>query len=131
MKISIVNLVLLGGLTTLLNAGNPGESAMNCLNVTTRNTEVNNVKFENGCSTPIFVVWCGELRFSNKECGDGPNNTFYTHSTNIMPHSDYSTTIKKGGAFKYASCKGGIGFSSAGAIDAPANKNGRFTCLKN
>lgn len=106
-------------------AKNPGESAMGCLKARTNNSNYDNLEFKNRCNTDIFVVWCGDLKYSDKQCGKGKN--FYTHSANIRPHGNYTTTIKSNGSFKYASCKGKIGFGTKG-ITHPSSDRGRFRC---
>ena len=110
-------------------AKNPGTSAMNCVSVSTNGQKYDNLIFKNNCSTKIFVVWCGDLRSSKKECGDGYKGTFYTHSKNIAANSKRTTTLNGGGSYRYAACIGRIGFGSKG-ITHPSNGNGSFTCTK-
>ncbi|MFO6424826.1 hypothetical protein [Motilimonas sp. KMU-193] len=110
-----------------VHAGNPGKSAMECIKVLTNAQSMDNLVFENHCNHEVFVVWCGELKYSKKKCGEGSKNSFYTHSVNIEANKQASTTIKSQGSFRYAACIGGIGFGSKG-IDHPATAGGHFTC---
>lgn len=112
-----------------LYAGNPGKSAMNCVSAHTNSKNSNNLVFKNQCSYQVFVVWCGDLKYSKKECGDGPKNTYYTQSANISGYDETSTSLKKGGSYSYAACKGKISFGSKG-IKHPSENNGRFRCKK-
>lgn len=116
-------------LSTNLSAGNPGKNAMSCVSASTNSKTYNNLIFKNRCSYKVFVVWCGDLKSSKKRCRGGSNYGFYTHSTNMKAYSSKKTSIKKGGSYSYAACKGGISFGSKG-IKHPANKNGRFTCTR-
>ncbi len=103
-------------------AGNPGRSAMDCVSAT---RDKQDVKFSNSCSHKVFVVWCGELKYSKSRCGDGPKgNSFYTHSSNIAPgESTYARGI---GEYRYAACEGGIAFGKSEIQDRP---DGSFACI--
>jgi hypothetical protein len=103
-------------------AGNPGRSAMECVTAT---REQDNVAFHNTCAFKIFVVWCGELKYSKKRCGDGPaGNSFYTHSNNVEP----GATMRAFGvgSYRFAACEGGIAFDKKPIQDQP---DGSFTCV--
>jgi hypothetical protein len=102
-------------------AGNPGRSAMECVDA---RRDAGDIVFHNHCGHPIFVVWCGEQKYTKKRCGDGPaGNSFYTHSTNIGPgDKQYARGI---GTFRYAACEGSIAFGKDGIRDEP---DGSFTC---
>lgn len=121
--IFVISLLIL---TINLYAGNPGQSAMNCIDASTNGSKLT---FRNTCDYKIFVVWCGDLKYSKKMCRDGKKNTFYTSSRNLAPFASYSTTLKDNGSYKYAGCKGGIGFGSKGIVHNNSN-NGRFNCTK-
>ncbi|NRA55258.1 MAG: hypothetical protein HRU23_14030 [Gammaproteobacteria bacterium] len=131
MKIKILFFLscILAFTSTSSFAGNPGQNAMNCLSASTNSKSYDNLVFKNTCSSRIFVVWCGDLKHSKKECGDGPKDTYYTHSANIAAYSKKTKTLKRGGSYSYAACKGRISFGSKG-IKHPANKRGRFTCTR-
>lgn len=106
------------------HARNPGESAQNCVNASAKGDAVT---FKNNCGEKIFVIWCGELKYSKKRCGDGPKGGFYTHSFNMEAGAKRDETIMKG-AWWYAACKGGISFGNDGEYkDYP---DGSVECLK-
>lgn len=119
----------LGLFSSNLYAGNPGKSAMNCISTSTNSSKYDNLVFKNRCSYQVFVVWCGDLKWSKKGCGDGPKNSYYTQSANIEAYGRKSTTLQRGGRYSYAACKGKIGFGTKG-IKHPARSNGRFTCTR-
>jgi len=112
-----------------LFAGNPGKKAMNCLSVSSNSEKFDNLVFKNRCTYRIFVAWCGDLKYTKKRCGEGPRNTFYTQSANIAPNSKKTTTIKRGGSYAYAACRGSISFGSNG-IKHPTSKRGQFACTR-
>lgn len=103
-------------------AGNLGRSAMECIS---DSRDKDDVIFKNRCDYKVFVVWCGDMKYSKKKCGDGPQgNNFYTHSSNIGPGGQtWARGIKE---FKYAACEGGIGFGKDEIKDSP---DGSFTCI--
>ena len=103
-------------------ARNPGRNAMECVDA---RRQQGDIAFHNRCAHKIFVVWCGEMKYSKKRCGDGPSgNRFYTHSTNIGPGE---TQFARGiGSFRYAACEGGIAFGKDEIRDEP---DGSFTCV--
>ncbi len=104
------------------NSINTGREAMRCVSVV---REKEDLAFNNTCNIQIFVVWCGDLKYSNKHCGDGPaGNSFYTHSTNVMPgDKQYARGV---GDYHYAACEGGISFGKDEIQDRP---DGTFTCV--
>jgi len=127
-NIVLIIALLIAG--TSCYAGNPGKSALYCVNATTNSKSSGNLIFTNNCNHKVFVVWCGDLKWSKKTCGDGKNNSFYTHSANIAPGAKHDTTLKDYPAsYKYAACKGQIGFGSKGIIHK-ASSNGSYTCTK-
>ncbi len=110
-------------------AGNPGKDAIDCITASTNSKSTSNLVFENRCGYKVFVVWCGELKWSKKRCGDGPRNTYYTQSANIKPYGKKYTTLKRRGGYSYAACQGSIGFGSKGIVH-PASRNGSYRCVK-
>lgn len=122
LKSLLTGLMLVLMIANVQAGGNPGESAMNCVGTS---TEGDKLIFKNRCGKDIFVVWCGELKYSKKRCGDGPKNHFFTKSANIKPYGEATAWID--GRYEYAACVGGIGFGSKGII-ADAGDNGRFRC---
>ena len=126
MKLSYFSLVL-GLLLALicsnaLAAGNPGISAMECVSAS---RDKDDVVFKNKCDYKVFVVYCGDMKYSKKKCGDGPKgNSFFTHSTNIGSNeSSWARSIKE---YKYAACEGQIGFGKDEIQDSP---DGSFSCV--
>ncbi|GAA0831181.1 MULTISPECIES: hypothetical protein [Marinomonas] len=130
-RYSLLMCMAVGALFASVNAqaANPGQSAERCLDVSTNSNRSHNLIFKNRCSYQIFVVWCGDLKYSKKECGDGPRNTYYTQSANIRAYGEKATTLKSRGTYEYASCKGKIGFDSKG-IEHSAYNNGRYRCTR-
>ena len=108
--------------TGALSSGNPGRSAMECVS-TSRDKE--DIVFSNKCDYKIFVVWCGEMKYTKKRCGDGPHgNSFYTQSNNI--ESGGSIRASSIQEYRYAACEGGIGFGKSEIKDSP---DGSFKCI--
>lgn len=101
---------------------NTGRRAMECVSIT-RDKE--DIGFRNTCGKQIFVVWCGDLKYSKQKCGDGPaGNSYYTHSVNVGPGDiQYARGI---GEYHYAACEGGIAFGKDEIRDRP---DGSFTCV--
>lgn len=114
--------VILLGVSVSAHARNPGENAMRCVDV---NEIGGRVTFTNTCNKQIFVIWCGELKYSKKRCGDGPKGGFYTHSTNLKPGDDNEVAVD--GQYRYAACVGGISFGNSGEYED--DSRGRFRCL--
>ena len=120
---AIGTLALLTAAAPAAAAGNSGKSAIDCVTVTRDKTDV---VFENNCGGKIFVVWCGDLKYSKKRCGDGPaGNSFYTHSNNVAAGATIRASGVVGG-YRYAACEGGIAFDKAPIQDQP---DGSFTCV--
>jgi len=119
-KISRVILLFFISFSLNLFAGNPGESAINCVSTSQK---ADNFTFKNNCGYKIFVLWCGDLKYSKKKCGDGKG--YYTQSQNIGAYDSDTTYVK--GHIKYAACKGTIGFGRKGFKDYP---NGSYICTK-
>ncbi len=104
-------------------AKNPGENAKNCISTSSSDGKIT---FTNNCGENIFVLWCGDLKYTKKHCGDGPKGGFYTQSANIDAYG--STTADVKGQYEYASCKGSISFGNDGTYkDFP---DGSYQCLK-
>lgn len=101
---------------------NTGQRAMQCVSVT---RDKDDVGFTNTCSKQIFVVWCGNSKYTKKKCGDGPaGNSYYTHSVNVGPgDTQYARGL---GEYHYAACEGGIAFGKDEIQDRP---DGSFTCV--
>lgn len=95
---------------------------MRCVSVS---REKEDLAFTNTCGVQIFVVWCGNLKYSKQQCGDGPaGNSFYTHSVNVGPgDKQYARGV---GDYHYAACEGGIGFGKDEIQDRP---DGTYTCV--
>ena len=55
----------------------PGPDAQACVRASTAGEDLT---FHNQCGQMVFVVWCGDLRYSKQRCGEGPrgdlSNTF-------------------------------------------------------
>lgn len=101
---------------------NTGKSAMQCVSVSQKGDDV---EFRNTCDKQIFVVWCGDLKYTKQKCGDGPKgNSYYTHSNNIQAGAAISTSVS--GQYHYAACEGGIAFGKDEIQDRP---DGSFTCI--
>lgn len=122
---NIIVMIILSSIT--LFAGNPGVSAMNCINASINSN--NKVTLKNSCNYKVFVLWCGEQKFSKKTCGEGGNNSFYTHSRNLNPGRGVTISLKANANYKYAACQGGIGFGSKGIVHNNSD-HGRFSCTK-
>ncbi len=121
LKHSLTALIL--SLCSIMNAhANPGQDAKDCLTVTNGNEKA---VFHNSCDERIFVLWCGQLKYSDKGCGDGPDGGFYTHSINIDAGQDHEIDVK--GEYTYASCRGGIDFGNSKYKDFP---DGSYQCLE-
>lgn len=129
MKVVLVLFLLLGSFSGQALAENRGASAMDCLIVSDGAEQPNGVEvvFTNQCDEQIFMLWCGELQFSEDRCGDGPNAGFYTHSDNIKPGTSNEIRIKAGSNYQYAACYGGISFGNSG--EYTDNSDGSFVCL--
>jgi hypothetical protein len=124
---SMKRLYVLGMLLALFNtgasaSGNSGQSAMECVSPS---RDKGDVVFKNTCNYKIFVVWCGEQKYTKKRCGDGPQgNSYYTHSDNVGPGADKRVSgIQE---YKYAACEGSIGFGKSEIKDSP---DGSFRCV--
>jgi len=118
----VIGLLFVAFSTSASAAGNPGRSAMECV---TASRVKDDVVFENNCNYKVFVVWCGDSKYSKKKCGDGPQgNSFYTSSDNIGPND--SKRVYGIQNYRYAACEGGIGFGKNEIKDSP---DGSFTCV--
>jgi hypothetical protein len=116
-----------------VSAANPGKVVMECVETERERSEYDNgdeLEFQNTCGFDIFVIYCGDLRYSDRECGDGPDDGYYTHSRNIEAGDSYSIDLDKGQNknVSYGACKGGISFGNDGHYkDFP---NASFNCMK-
>lgn len=106
----------------LLASGNPGEFAMDCVRATTVSDKVT---FRNLCDKQIFIVWCGEVNGSDKRCGRGPRDQYYTDKANLHPFGRQVVTIN--GQYQYAACVGKINKITEG-ITAYSDEKGDFSC---
>ena len=95
--------------------------ARHCVKITRDNEAV---IFKNICEHKIYVIYCGDLKYSNRKCGDGSKGEYYTHGVNIHPNS----SIRAVGKINWGACFGGIGFvNNKNYKDYP---DGRYTCLR-
>lgn len=104
-------------------AKNPGESAQHCV---TAIVSGDTLTLKNICSEKLFVLYCGDLKYSNRKCGSGKHGEYYTHSSNLNVGEESS--IKINGRYQYASCKGNISFGNDG--EYKDFSDGSFECLK-
>ena len=128
MKFAIaLRAVLTAGLALALHSGgaaaaHPGKSAMDCVSAA---RDKDDVVFTNNCGGKVFVVWCGEMKYTKKRCGDGPKgNSFYTHSNNIEAGKNIRASAIR--EYRYAACHGGIAFGKDEIQDKP---DGSFACI--
>jgi hypothetical protein len=98
-----------------------GESAQNCVRASVSGETLT---FQNSCGEHVFVIWCGDLKYSKKKCGD--NGMYYNMSANIETGGE--TTAQISGQYRYAACKGGISFGNDG--NYRETSNGGVECLK-
>lgn len=105
---------------------NSGERAMHCVSLSDNN---GTISVSNSCAVNIFLIYCGDFKYSNKRCGDGPSGAYYTHSKNVYAGETVEMmTINSGGRYAYGACTGGISFGNMGEFtDRP---DGSFTCHK-
>jgi hypothetical protein len=119
-----IMLLLLAGTMSLSSAqayaGNPGVAANSCVS---ERDHGDKIEFVNNCGQDAFVIYCGDLKYTNKKCGDGGH--FYTHSFNLAKGASREIDVK--GSIRWGSCLGGIGFGRDGFTDSP---EGGFTCTK-
>lgn len=105
------------------SAANPGRDAQQCVSVDAKRGEVN---FTNNCNEQIFILWCGDMKYSKERCGDGPKSSFFVFSNNLSPGRSSSIKIQDGGSYSWAACYGGISFGKEGYEDYP---DGSYKCL--
>ena len=109
-----------------LFAQNPGTDASDCVRQSVNGYKVT---LTNVCSEKIFVIYCGNLRWSNSGCGDYEGGGYYTHSNNIQPGGSTWFDLKDNGRYAYGACYGSISFGKKGYFeDYP---NGNYECLAN
>ena len=104
-------------------ARNPGVSAERCVSM---QRQGNKGIFKNNCGEKAFIIWCGDLTYSKKRCGDGPKGGYYTHSANIPAGKSHTVSGLKG-RVNWGACKGGIGFGHAEYSDT---RSGGYVCKK-
>jgi hypothetical protein len=119
---AVAALLLMGFSAHAASPANTGRSAMDCVSA---QREGSDVAFHNRCAGQVFVVWCGDLKYSKKRCGDGPaGNSYYTHSTNVKPgDKGYARGV---GDYRFAACEGSIAFGKDEIRDQP---DGSFVCV--
>ena len=110
--------------------GNPGETAMECVDAGTREISYSDTHreliFRNRCDHEIFIAYCGDFKFHDRDCGDGEQ--YYTHATPEIEAGGYEDlTLAIDGHYEYAACKGGHGFDISEWFRADAD--GDFRCL--
>ncbi|MRW93548.1 hypothetical protein GJ699_26505 [Duganella sp. FT80W] len=104
-------------------AANPGKDAQQCVSVESKRGEIS---LTNNCSEQIFILWCGDMKYSKERCGDGPNGSYYAFSNNLGPGRSSELRIRAGGNYSWAACYGGISFGKEGYEDYP---DGSYKCL--
>ena len=122
---TLASVLLIASLPLSFNAqagGNPGRSAMQCVSTSSHG---NRIQFRNTCNQKIFVIWCGDLKYTKKRCGDGPRGNYFTHSHNIRPGDSTEIVLRNGGSYRYGACVGGVGF---GTDEFTSSYGGRFSC---
>lgn len=100
---------------------NPGRVA-GCVSL--RTIDEKTIEFHNGCGEKVFVIYCGDLVYSNKKCGDGPDGGYFTQSINLAPGQNRRIDAHR---IQYGACYGSIGFGHEEFSDTPM---GRFSCNK-
>jgi hypothetical protein len=106
-------------------AKNSGEDAQNCVSASNNNGEVT---LQNNCGEKVFAIWCGDIKYTKKRCGDGPSGGFFTQSDNIGVGGTTTIHVKPDGNYSYGACKGSISFGNDGTFkDYPS---GSYTCLE-
>lgn len=100
-----------------------GEKAEEC--VQTRFSESGNVYYwTNICDYRISILWCGDLEFSDKRCGDGGDGDgFFTRSSVLDPGDEEDEWIT--GDIVWGACKGNVGFGHDRFDDSP---DGSYVC---
>lgn len=118
------------GIADTFDDGNPGESAMECVERDTRGISYSDshekLVFRNRCNHEIFIAYCGDFKFYDQDCGDGKE--YYTHATpEIEAGGTEELTLAINGHYEYAACKGGHGFDISEWFRADGD--GDFRCL--
>ncbi len=114
----VVAITILG--SSIVSAGNPGTQASSCISESNRN---GNTVFENNCGEKAFVIYCGDLKYTKKKCGEGSG--YYTHSFNL--ESGARNEVATNGYIKWGACLGGVGF---GRDEFSDSRNGDYTCKR-
>ncbi len=115
-------LIAVVAMSSTIALANPGKSAKHCLD---EERSGSTVTFRNTCDEKIFVIYCGDLKYSSKKCGDGPGGGYYTHSNNIAPNSKFQVEAK--GNIEFGACMGGVSFGKDEFSDSP---NGNYNCKR-
>ncbi len=135
--ISIAIALCVVGISFSSYAKNPGKKAMDCvsskLNKDFQKTKKHDVwVLSNTCSYGIFVIFCGEMKYSDSKCGthnrvkkDSPAH-FYTFSKNLKPGANLKAYVNVRAQFKFGACKGQI--SRSPEADWSDNSQGSFSC---
>jgi hypothetical protein len=106
-----------------------GASAANCVAVS-RAAGSDRATLTNNCGRNIFLIYCGELKYSSARCGRDSN--YFTHSYNMKPGEISQTKelvlTSPTANFLFGACYGQISFGNDGDFKAWAN--GSYACLK-
>lgn len=109
---------------------NPGRDASNCVRTERRNGATSNadeITLRNVCDRQIFVIYCGNLPWDDRNCSGGSHSSFFTHSVNLRPGQTNGVMIRKGGRIYTGACEGTISFGNRGHFTD--SQNGSYRCL--
>lgn len=111
-----------------------GESAMGCLNATTKKSPFDEklveVAISNRCGEPVFVLWCSDgLAYSRERCGQGPRSGYFTHHATIEVGGSKTFEIGPNASYSYNGCKGTMSFGNQGEFRDSGT--GQIECLIN
>ena len=114
--------------------GANGESAMGCLNVTSKKSPFDErlveVAINNRCGERVFVVWCSDgLAYSRERCGQGPRSGYFTHHATIEAGGSKTFEIGPNASYSYNGCKGEMSFGNQGEFRDSGT--GQIECLIN
>ena len=116
--------IVLAGILAFGNSAeaNPGESASYCVDFS---SGTDSVIASNQCGQKVFIIYCGDLSYSNQRCGDGPDGGYYTHSHILQAGDTFAINVD--GNISYGSCLGGISFGNEKFND---DSSGGYRCLE-
>lgn len=116
--------IALAGILAFGNSAeaNPGESASYCVDFSSGD---NSVIASNQCGQKVFIIYCGDLSYSNLRCGDGPDGGYFTHSHILQAGDTFAINVD--GNISYGSCLGGISFGNEKFSD---DSSGSYRCLE-